>query len=133
MSERQILLEEALKECLSLLEATAAVIFNVIPPQGVATMSKAAALLAVSQRRAAHEPSPEWQPIESAPHTDGFACIVSVPNEGPEPYVGEAHFVDVAGWYWAGNDPTDSWGPGAITPSHWVPLPKGPTATKGDG
>jgi Lar family restriction alleviation protein len=71
-------------------------------------------------------PPSVWQPIETAPHNDGFACIVSVPNEGPQPYVGEAHFVDEEGWYWAGNDPTDSWGPGALTPSHWMPLPSSP-------
>lgn len=59
MRERERLLEDALKECLSLLEATAAVIFDVIPPQGVATMSKAAALLAVAQQRTAHEPPVE--------------------------------------------------------------------------
>lgn len=84
-------------------------------------------------------PVPEWQPIETAPAVDGNPCIVAVPNynnktiKNPPMLVGEAHAVDGV-WYWAGNDPTDSWG-GPIDPTHWQPLPTWPcsTATKCEG
>jgi hypothetical protein len=38
--------------------------------------------------------------------------------------VGEMHWTS-DGWYWAGNDPTDSWG-GRIYPTHYMPLPDPP-------
>ncbi len=79
---------------------------------------------------------PAWLPIETAPRE---ACIVAVPNynnravKNPTMLVGEAHFVrrehacgSDAGWYWAGEDPTDAHGPGMIYPTHWMPLPEAP-------
>lgn len=32
----------------------------------------------------------------------------------------------IGGWYLANNDPTDSWGPGALPLTHWIPLPAAP-------
>jgi hypothetical protein len=60
----------------------------------------------------------EWQPIETAPLDHPLMVA-----EGQA--VGEAHHCGRDGWYWAGNDPTDSWG-GQIYPTHWMPLPTPP-------
>lgn len=94
----------------------------------------------MTKARPAPPPVPEWQPIETAPTDDGSCCIVAVPNynnkaiKNPPMLIGEAHLVvrsyaygtDV-GWFWAGEEPTDSHGPGMIFPTHWMPLPSPPT------
>lgn len=94
-----------------------------------------------------HAPPPcsPWQPIETAPRDPEGSCIVAVPNytnneeaKKRRPFiVGEAHFVRYehgAGcecqWFWAGEDPSDHWGPSAIYPTHWQPLPDAPGVTK---
>ena len=35
------------------------------------------------------------------------------------------------GWWWAGNDPTDSWG-SRVYPDFWVPLPDAPEGGAGN-
>jgi hypothetical protein len=91
---------------------------------------EAAAL--IRRLQSSQPPGREWQPIDTAPPpSDGEALLVAVSpfaDEIRESVVGEARRYDGV-WYWAGNDPTDSWG-GPITPTHWMPMPKGPTATK---
>lgn len=63
-----------------------------------------------------------WLDIESAPKDR--PVIVAVERQGdPKWVVGEAHYYeDGEAWYWAGNDPSDSWG-GPIYPTYWQPLP----------
>jgi hypothetical protein len=62
----------------------------------------------------------EWRPIETAP-LDGTHVLVVDENA-----VSEARYIEGHGWYLAQNDPTDSWGPGPLTPSHWMHLPPPP-------
>lgn len=77
----------------------------------------------------------EWQPIESAPEADGYACIGAVELSPDNWAVGEMHYVASAGlghgWWWAGNDPTDVWGC-EIFPAFFMPLPAPPLPTSGD-
>jgi hypothetical protein len=61
----------------------------------------------------------EWRAIETAPLDT--PVLVSEDNN-----VGEARCHWDEGWYWAGNDPTDSWG-GRIYPTFWQPLPAPPS------
>lgn len=72
----------------------------------------------------------KWQPIESAPR-DGRGIIgwMSPWADGGEVHWGGLE--DDGGWYLAGNDPTDSWGPGALPVTHWQPLPSPPLARSG--
>lgn len=68
-----------------------------------------------------------WQPIDT--YRAGVDAIdVLVAEQG---VVGEARYhADERGWYWAGNDPTDSWGR-QVYPDHWHPLPSPPTVEGG--
>lgn len=61
---------------------------------------------------------PKWNPIETAPNES--AVLVAVGGA-----VGEAFLRGKDGWWWAGNDPSDSWG-GQIYPTHWQGLPEAP-------
>lgn len=60
-----------------------------------------------------------WQPIETAP-LDKAVLVAYDVCVGEAAYHGEDE-----GWYWANNDPTDSWG-SRIYPTHWQPLPAPP-------
>lgn len=75
-----------------------------------------------------------WQPIETAPHPsvgESFLVAVQPMGDPARPYhVGEAQRFDGV-WYWAGNDPADSWG-GPISPTHWMPMPAPPRAPLAD-
>jgi len=63
-----------------------------------------------------------WQPIESAP-LDGRHVLIVDDNA-----VSEARYIEGEGWYLAQNDPTDSWGPGPLQPTYWMPMPDPPRA-----
>lgn len=64
----------------------------------------------------------EWQPISTFEPTPDECDFLVCVND----FVGEARWhYDQNAWYWAGNDPTDSWG-GQIYPTHWMPLPAAP-------
>jgi hypothetical protein len=75
------------------------------------------------------EPDPQWR--REVPDTDGYWWdMESAPLEtsvlvAVGQCVGEAKQHEDAGWYWAGNNPTDAWG-GQINPDHWQPLPQPP-------
>lgn len=66
--------------------------------------------------RNAHE-TDGWQPIETAPLEGAHVLVVD------DEQVSEARHIEGHGWYLAQNDPTDSWGPGPLNPTHWMPLP----------
>jgi hypothetical protein len=69
--------------------------------------------------------TPEWLPIDTAP-TDGSHVLIvdaGVVNEG--------RHIEGHGWWLAHNDPSDSWGPGQLHPTHWMPLPEPPAQTVG--
>lgn len=72
-----------------------------------------------------------WQSIETlATKEDGTTCVLVAERKPDGSYaVGEANWTS-QGWYWAGNDPTDSWGR-QIYPAHWQPLPEPPAAAEG--
>jgi hypothetical protein len=60
-----------------------------------------------------------WQPIETAPK-DGTHVLLATDYGG----VGEARWVEDAGWwYWANADHTDAWDGTVHNPTHWLPLP----------
>jgi hypothetical protein len=66
----------------------------------------------------------DWEPIETAKPEGsiigwmpGWQCGSEVHWCGDE---------RSGGWYLANNDPTDSWGPGALALTHWQPLPAAP-------
>lgn len=59
-----------------------------------------------------------WQNIETAP-LDGTHVIACDDNCSNEMRYFEGH-----GWYLACNDPSDSWGPGPLMPTHWMPMPE---------
>jgi hypothetical protein len=63
----------------------------------------------------------QWQLIETAP-LDGRHVLAV--DDGT---VNEMRYIEGHGWYMAGNDPTDSWGPGPLNPTHWMPMPLPPT------
>jgi hypothetical protein len=68
-----------------------------------------------------------WQPIETLPEPgeDSTVFVIGAEKRRDGSYaVGEMHWTS-DGWYWAGNDPTDSWG-GRIDPEYWQPLPEPP-------
>lgn len=64
-----------------------------------------------------------WQPIDThRPRIDPDSVLIA---DGRA--VGEARWhTDEHGWWWAGNDPTDSWG-SQVYPTHWMLLPDPPT------
>lgn len=78
--------------------------------------------LTVALAERERELAERWQPIEAfVPTPDECDFLVCVKD-----YVGEARWqYDHEAWYWAGNDPTDSWG-APIFPTHWQPLPAPP-------
>lgn len=61
----------------------------------------------------------EWRLIDTA--IAEHACLVATQDGA----VGEAFLRGKHGWWWAGNDPSDSWG-GQIYPTHWMELPEAP-------
>lgn len=63
----------------------------------------------------------DWQDMESAP-LDGTPVLIAETK-----FVAEARYIEDDGWYLAQNDPTDSWGPGSLTPRKWMHLPKVPS------
>lgn len=68
----------------------------------------------------------QWESDEQAP----VEVLVAHPTENNRFAVGEAKWHgEKDGWYWSGNDPTDSWGH-RIYPTHWQPLPAPPTSLK---
>lgn len=69
----------------------------------------------------------DWRPIETAPK-DGEGVILATKDGA----VGEARWTDEA-WYWAGNDPTDSWGRPVYEneAAAWMPLPHPPLVNAG--
>lgn len=72
------------------------------------------------------ETSGDWRPIETVPDPQITPVLGAVPRDASDFAVGEMHQTD-AGWYWAGNDPSDSWG-GQIYPAYWQPLPEPPSS-----
>jgi hypothetical protein len=67
----------------------------------------------------------KWLLIDTVPDDQAYSGVIVAEGNA----VGEArHFGEKEGWYWAGNDPTDSWG-GRIYPTHWMPLPSPPKTT----
>jgi hypothetical protein len=74
----------------------------------------------------------EWQPIETAPKD--CSAFIGWQEGWSTGY--EVHWVDRihggdGGFYIANNDPTDSWGPGELTLTHWQPLPLPPSTERG--
>lgn len=67
-----------------------------------------------------------WRPIDTYRHgTDPADVLVAF-----DAVVGEARYHEEEGeWWWAGNDPTDSWGD-AIYPTHWQPMPDPPDSAQ---
>ena len=80
-----------------------------------------------------HETNGGWRPIETVPDPQITPVLGAVPiGDTGDHAVGEMHQTEV-GWYWAGNDPSDSWG-GQIYPAYWQPLPEPPgSAVNGNG
>lgn len=78
-----------------------------------------------AERIAALAQQAQWQPIETAPKDGTFVLI------GFGDSVGEARWVENA-WYWANNDPGDSWGRPVYEheATHWMPLPAPPQAER---
>ena len=69
----------------------------------------------------------DWLPIGTVPDPQTYPVLGAVPRGDVGDYaVGEMHQTEV-GWYWAGNDPSDSWG-GQIYPAYWQPLPEPPSS-----
>lgn len=62
-----------------------------------------------------------WQDIETAPKDGSHILFVDagVVNEG--------RYIEGHGWWLAHNDPSDSWGPGQLHPTHWMPMPEPPS------
>jgi hypothetical protein len=60
----------------------------------------------------------DWEPMDTAPK-DGRAIIIATGAGG----VGEAKFIEDAGWYWAGGDPTDAHDTKVYDPIAWQPMP----------
>jgi hypothetical protein len=68
----------------------------------------------------------QWRPIAEAPR-DETAIIGWQPNWSMGYEVQWCGDKRNGGWYLANNDPSDSWGPGALTDlTHWMPLPSPP-------
>jgi hypothetical protein len=73
-----------------------------------------------------------WQPIETlADPTEPCEMLGAIRLSDGRYAVGEMHWTS-GGWYWAGNDPTDSWG-GRIEPTHWMPMPDPPEQERRTG
>lgn len=76
-----------------------------------------------------------WQPMDSREWSEGSPPVIIAVERSADPanklYVtGEAKYHgDRDGWWWAGNDPTDSWG-GRVYPEFWMPLPDPPQAQR---
>lgn len=67
----------------------------------------------------------DWLPIETAPK-DGTSVLLGTDRGA----VGEARYIEGA-WWWAGNDPGDSWGRPVYDyeARGWMPLPDPPKAS----
>jgi hypothetical protein len=73
--------------------------------------------------------SDKWQLIETLGDPAEGRTIIGAEQKPDGSYVvGEMHWTQ-DGWYWANNDPTDHWGR-RIYPTHWMPLPDPPSATR---
>lgn len=82
-----------------------------------------------TRRRPAVETS-GWRPIDMIPDPQITPVLGAVQLDSGDFAVGEMHQTEV-GWYWAGNDPSDSWG-GQIYPAYWQPLPRPPLKANGE-
>jgi hypothetical protein len=79
----------------------------------------------------------KWQPMDSREWGEGSPPVIIAVNRADSPsekiyVVGEAKHHGDEGWWWAGNDPTDSWG-GRVYPEYWMPLPEPPASTINTG
>lgn len=74
------------------------------------------------------EKEDKWQPIETAPR-DGTPVLISALGHFEAPVVGEARYLEDAGWYWAQCDPSDARGGDVVGPTDWMPLPAAPKDT----
>lgn len=81
------------------------------------SMNETISRLSMDLARCSSVETSGWQPIETAPLEGAHVLVV---DSGE---VSEARHIEGHGWYLAQNDPTDSWGPGPLNPTHWMQLP----------
>jgi hypothetical protein len=60
----------------------------------------------------------DWESMDTAPK-DGRSILIAIENGA----VGEARYVEDAGWYWSGSDPTDQHDGSVQGEVAWQPMP----------